>query len=526
MANDIRVGTTVFDVHAYGAIGNGVADDTPAIQAAINAAQNAGGGVVLFRNHTYIIQPQSGTATFALSITGSRITLRGQGRNQTHLLFKVWPLLNPATNWQVIAGSPSTVLRGHGIFFAGGTSGAHQHDITIEDLELDGGAGYTGDVIWPANVTTGDGWDLTNKGILCGINNYVDDVIIQRCFVHSWRGEVIYCSGPFITRVHVLDCEVSDTNADCLSMDCEATIVGNNLHTAAFSGIESGYQWKYIVSGNKIHDIDNNGIAMVSYQYAEPVGPVFIHDNIIERCKATGVELVNVHNGYVTNNYLCDCGYVANNRAAFFIDSNDNQVVGANTKNVHITNNQIVIDQNSTGGGFIVSADNAQVIDGLEIVGNSIWLTPNAVANGITANGVIGISATINNFRFKHNYARGTTFNFTNQMVASDVLLTTTAATVIAKYRPSVQANFTVYVFYRVITASTVVTITVTYFDGAGTAQTLTLVNGTQPVGNYILPVSLVNAVGSDEGKYIKVNATAGTANQVFVSSSIMEAQA
>jgi hypothetical protein len=47
-----------YDVTAYGAIGNGVHDDTPNIQAAINAAQAAGGGTVYFPNtsaNTYLL---------------------------------------------------------------------------------------------------------------------------------------------------------------------------------------------------------------------------------------------------------------------------------------------------------------------------------------------------------------------------------------------------------------------------------------------------------------------------------------
>ncbi|MGW7197213.1 right-handed parallel beta-helix repeat-containing protein [Streptomyces chryseus] len=46
----------IFNVHAYGAVGNGIADDTAAIQAALNAARTAGGGVVLIPGgRTYAI---------------------------------------------------------------------------------------------------------------------------------------------------------------------------------------------------------------------------------------------------------------------------------------------------------------------------------------------------------------------------------------------------------------------------------------------------------------------------------------
>src|SRR5262245_8646067 len=42
-----------FNVRDYGAVGNGTTNDTPAINAAINAANSAGGGVVQFPAGTY-----------------------------------------------------------------------------------------------------------------------------------------------------------------------------------------------------------------------------------------------------------------------------------------------------------------------------------------------------------------------------------------------------------------------------------------------------------------------------------------
>jgi hypothetical protein len=62
----------VFHVNAFGAIGNGVADDTAAIQSAINAAVAVGGGVVYFPSGTYLISGNG--LTFY-----SSVVLRGTG---------------------------------------------------------------------------------------------------------------------------------------------------------------------------------------------------------------------------------------------------------------------------------------------------------------------------------------------------------------------------------------------------------------------------------------------------------------
>jgi hypothetical protein len=67
-------GAVYFNVKTgYGAQGNGTADDTSSIQAAINAAQNAGGGIVFFPPGTYKI-------TGSLTITSNGVSLLGASR--------------------------------------------------------------------------------------------------------------------------------------------------------------------------------------------------------------------------------------------------------------------------------------------------------------------------------------------------------------------------------------------------------------------------------------------------------------
>lgn len=66
----------LFDVQRFGAIGNGLADDRVAIQAAIDAAKNFGGGEVIFSAGTYLIGPGGLTMP---SSAYSNITFRGLG---------------------------------------------------------------------------------------------------------------------------------------------------------------------------------------------------------------------------------------------------------------------------------------------------------------------------------------------------------------------------------------------------------------------------------------------------------------
>lgn len=63
-------------VKDFGAVGDGVADDTAAIQAAVNAVQTAGGGTVLFPEGTYNISSE-------ITCTVAGVTFQGQNRWST-----------------------------------------------------------------------------------------------------------------------------------------------------------------------------------------------------------------------------------------------------------------------------------------------------------------------------------------------------------------------------------------------------------------------------------------------------------
>ena len=100
-----------------------------------------------------------------------------------------------------------------------------------------------------------------------------------------------------------------------------------------------------------------------------------------------------------------------------------------------------------------------------------------------------------------------------------EVEITGTTAQTVLSYTPSRQGNFILAVYFRVVTAATTVQIEATYDDGSG-AQTLTLLSSTsEAVGSYAPLLAVMNAT---TGAPIAIQVTAGTANQVYVSASIL----
>jgi hypothetical protein len=95
-----------------------------------------------------------------------------------------------------------------------------------------------------------------------------------------------------------------------------------------------------------------------------------------------------------------------------------------------------------------------------------------------------------------------------------------TGSTTIVTLAPATAGNYHIGIYFRVITATTNVTITVTWTDVTG-AQTLTLLNVVaETVGSYTLTDFMIDSVITSA---ITVSMTAGTVSQVLASASILQ---
>ena len=77
----------IYNVLDYNAEGDGITDDTVAIQAAIDAAGAAGGGTVYFPAGRYLVSLRSGftisSVKYALVVKYDNVTLLGAGKHQS-----------------------------------------------------------------------------------------------------------------------------------------------------------------------------------------------------------------------------------------------------------------------------------------------------------------------------------------------------------------------------------------------------------------------------------------------------------
>ena len=97
-------GQTVADVKTYGAVGDGVTNDTAAFNAALRAAADAGGGVCLVPKGTYIISASGITAPYKPAVS-SDVHFVGEGREVSVLKVNGMPrthlLQCDGDNWSV-----------------------------------------------------------------------------------------------------------------------------------------------------------------------------------------------------------------------------------------------------------------------------------------------------------------------------------------------------------------------------------------------------------------------------------------
>jgi hypothetical protein len=207
----------------FNATGDGRSDDRAAIQAAIHAAANAGGGCVYFPRGVYVIGPEpNGIGGLQLR---SHVTLKGEAPRA--VIFK----LQDGANKTLLYG-PADVDR-----LWGSTSDGGLQNWSLVDIELDGNraSNTSGNGVWVygfkpiverlfiGNVAE-HAWrtEWGTGGPAFGMEGIISDVYVETCGKHGF-----WFAGPHdsvITNVLVVDASQAERAAwDAFHIEGRAT---------------------------------------------------------------------------------------------------------------------------------------------------------------------------------------------------------------------------------------------------------------------------------------------------------------
>lgn len=361
----------VANVQGFGAKGNGKADDTLAIQAAIDWTVSQGGGTVYLPAGIYKIMPQRSAEsleTNALSIRGDNVRILGDGPSVTKLVFRVAGDRDPSNSFDIVnRAGQSSIWRGSAIAIDNSAgAGRTLRDVTIEDIEIDGGAnpGNTKDQGQPS-LTNGDGWDVSHKGILIVPDLAYRGLNFINLHLHNFRGEIIYGGGYAIDDVVIERCNIHSTNGDGVSISASLVMRDNRIGDCAHACVENFHGSKEASYTN--NSLSNARLGLNFQTNWDSPHVALVSGNIIEECSDNGI-LMNIENGptLITGNMLVDCGYPAVGNAAIRV-SPANGVRAPVASGIVIKNNSILRQIRDGGYGIHV-----QCVDGSKILSMTI----------------------------------------------------------------------------------------------------------------------------------------------------------
>ncbi|QWL29350.1 hypothetical protein E2R34_00235 [Rathayibacter toxicus] len=324
----------VYNVHHFGAQGDGSTDDLPAINAAIDGARDSYGGVVYFPRGIYCIAGSIGRASGLASIA-----FHGAGELSTRI--------RSLTNAPVVTGSFSTCRFNNLILDANGLGApcvsAHLDKTVLDSLQLYGWTDYG------MRLNDGTFGDL-------GLLNR-----IQRCSIDECTGTGIWTSYRMIDS-WIVENNVGASYADISVEGGPIRILGNHLDGAPQLNIE--------LRGNRRVTIANNIMEGARRQSLIYTMPPWLKEDLAE------IQIVG--------NAISNGGKAAANTYPAITIAG--VAPGMRTVGFNITGNIFACEDEGSGWTYCVEAVNARA---LSVLGNQ-WATGHLTNKPVRAVGSTG----------------------------------------------------------------------------------------------------------------------------------------
>ena len=206
-------------------------DDRDAIQATLDYAAATGIRTVLFGQRRYSVwTPRRLTALNSQDwrdgkalVASATVSLKSTC-GDTVLSFRAPDGGSFEDGWYLVKArdtdaAPNRVWRGGGLYILGDRTNADPlaiEKLVIDHVHLYGGRSRTGNYGFPANTATGDGWDVTDKGLWLQ-DVKVGQLDLRGVEITGFKGELFYVGGTGPDRVVLDNCRFHHTNADAMN---------------------------------------------------------------------------------------------------------------------------------------------------------------------------------------------------------------------------------------------------------------------------------------------------------------------
>lgn len=347
---------TTFNVKAYGAVGDGTTNDTPAIQAALDAANTAGGG-------TIIVPPGSYCLTNPALIIGSagKIRMVGYGATFTRTAATGPYFQNfiggGVTNYPVYTGPSNLSFEGMTLDFKGGTvvdgcigfMFGHAENVTFKDITfLDMVDNHALDMNGVKNLKV---LNCTFKGFVAATAGREFSECIQITGTFDPLGaDCAPFDNTVSDGVHISGCYVDSTSVGSWGSFVgdhgdppngfyhrNIEIVGNTIKDTMFYGIKVQHHRNVTITGNNISD--GSGGIFVTIDEEAGTGVIDADNALSEQVIVSGNVLENMGqaNGYPSGTIR---------EAAMSINGKDATVIA---RDIVISNNILKTYANDSG---------------------------------------------------------------------------------------------------------------------------------------------------------------------------------